>query len=370
MDSFLVIGDPHIKVNNIEDINIFLLKLKGLLDKKGYKYIIILGDVLDSHEKLHIVPLNKAYEMVKMCREYAKTFILVGNHDMVNNQVFLTPDHWMNGMKEWNNVVIVDTVIEFKTELHTYTFCPYVPNGRFEEALKDSNFLQSKIIFCHQEFKGCKMGAITSIDGDNWNVDYPQIVSGHIHSNQSPQKNIYYIGSALQNAFGESEKNVVCLVKVDKNNCNFEEIDFGMKRKKIIYAKIEDFDTIDNEQLNEKTKVSFSGDVEEFKSFKKTSKYKEIIKSGAKIVHKMTRKETENQKRVNQLLRSSEAESNKTSIVGSADSRVREANDYNVNDNEFLSVLNKLVSLKNNNQLRIVYEKVVNNNVLDEINFL
>jgi DNA repair exonuclease SbcCD nuclease subunit len=362
MDSFLVIGDPHIKVNNIEEIDIFLLKLKMLLDKKEYKYIIILGDVLDSHEKLHTVPLNKAYEMVKMCREYAKTFILVGNHDMVNNQVFLTPDHWMNGMKEWNNVVIVDTVIDFKTELHTYTFCPYVPNGRFEEALCKRSELQSdtlaypqfkksKIIFCHQEFKGCKMGAITSIDGDNWSVDYPQIVSGHIHSNQSPQKNIYYIGSALQNAFGESEKNVVCLVKVDKNNCNFEEIDFGMKRKKIIYAKIEDFDTIDNEQLNEKTKVSFSGDVEEFKSFKKTSKYKEIIKSGAKIVHKMTRKETENQKRVNQLLREGEHEGNG-------------------NDNEFLSVLNKLVSLKNNNQLRIVYEKVVNNNILDEINFL
>ena len=69
------------------------------------------------------------------------------------------------------------------------------------------------IIFSHQEFSGCKMGAIISIEGDKWSLDYPHIVSGHIHSRQIPQKNIYYPGAAMQHAFGESEKNIIAFLK-------------------------------------------------------------------------------------------------------------------------------------------------------------
>ena len=36
------------------------------------------------------------------------------------------------------------------------------------------------------------MGAIVSVDGDQWGLDDPYVVSGHIHSKQPPQENIYY----------------------------------------------------------------------------------------------------------------------------------------------------------------------------------
>ena len=38
--------------------------------------------------------------------------LLVGNHDYINNQQFLTNNHWMNAMKDWNNVTIIDKVIK------------------------------------------------------------------------------------------------------------------------------------------------------------------------------------------------------------------------------------------------------------------
>ena len=67
------------------------------------------------------------------------------------------------------------------------------------------------------------MGAIVSEIGDKWNLKNPNIISGHIHSNQKIQDNIYYTGSAMQNAFGESEKNIMNLKlsRKQKNIKNF-----------------------------------------------------------------------------------------------------------------------------------------------------
>ena len=43
--------------------------------------------------------------------------------------------HWLNGMKKWENVVIVDKVIEYKQSEFKFIFLPYVQPQRFEEAL-------------------------------------------------------------------------------------------------------------------------------------------------------------------------------------------------------------------------------------------
>ena len=166
--TFACIGDIHIKTDNISDIELFHSKLLNYLNEHKPTYIIVLGDVLDRHEHIHTLPLNKAYEIIDSLRKIAFTYVLVGNHDMINNSQFLTTNHWMNGMKEWENVKIVDTVIY--NEKENFLLVPYVPVGRFEEALILSgyDYTNANIIFAHQEFKGCKMGAITSELGDVW----------------------------------------------------------------------------------------------------------------------------------------------------------------------------------------------------------
>lgn len=209
-----------------------------------------------------------------------------------NNRQFLTENHWMNGMKEWNNVVIVDKVVKVAINQYSYFLVPYVPPGRFQEALKtyEDDFLNADIIFAHQEFSGCKMGAIISIEGDRWPLDYPQIISGHIHSNQTPQKNIYYPGSAMQHAFGESEKNIIPIITMDREDprgYTLEEVDLGLPRKKIVYMGIEDITEYTPPTKNEdKIKVTVSGVYEEFKALKKTKKYRDLTDKGVKIVFK------------------------------------------------------------------------------------
>jgi DNA repair exonuclease SbcCD nuclease subunit len=285
----LFIGDPHIQVSNAPEVNMFIERVTKLAQEKKPDIVVIAGDLLHTHERLHTLALNKAYELVNNMREVSKTYILVGNHDLINNQQFLTNNHWMNGMKNWDNVVIVDTVLTETINEEKFLFVPYVPPGRFVEAL---NTLGEKwddvaCIFAHQEFSGCKMGAIVSVEGDKWSLTNPCVISGHIHSRQFPQENIYYTGSAMQHAFGESEKNIIAYLTFNKTDkYQLDEINLDLPRKKIVYLDVDSISDYAPPETDDKIKVTVSGGYEEFKALKKTKKYKKLVEKGVKITFK------------------------------------------------------------------------------------
>jgi len=301
----LFIGDPHIKFGNILEINMLIIGLEKICKEKSPDLIVIAGDLLDDHEKIWTIALNKSYEMIDKLRKYTEVYILVGNHDYISNVQFLSTNHWMNGLKKWDNVTIVDSVLHKIINNLTFLFVPYVTNGRFVEAL-DTNSIdwtKASCIFAHQEFYGCKMGAITSVSGDNWDIENPFVVSGHIHSRQYPQKNIYYPGSALQIAFGESEKNVIPLITFTENEHLVDEIDLMLPRKKIVYVDLEKAeDIIIDSTTKDSLKYTIKGEQEDFKVFKKSKKYKEMIKAGAKISFKSDKnKENKQQEFINNI---------------------------------------------------------------------
>ncbi len=341
MITILVIGDPHFKTDNITDVEVFIEKITELAIKKNPDIIVMLGDLLHEHERIHTVPLNLALKFINKLRSITKTYLLVGNHDMVSHLQFLNNNHWMNALKEWDNVTVVDTVISEIILNEQIIFVPYVPPGRFEEALNNltCDWKNASCIFAHQEFYGCKMGAIISEIGDKWDTKYPHIISGHIHSKQRPQENIYYTGSAMQNAFGESEENIIAYVKLENKNYEVEEIDLGLPRKKIIYMDVKDIQNynIENNKKNDKLKISISGEYEEFKSIKKTKKYKELINKGLKVTFKV--KKTE-KKIKNELL-------NKV---------MEDTKDLN----NFQEILKNIVDTNNNSYLSEVYELIMN----------
>tara|TARA_B100000073_G_C23729377_1_gene570312 strand:+ start:1705 stop:2718 length:1014 start_codon:yes stop_codon:yes gene_type:complete len=287
----IAIGDPHFKTSNILDVEKFIDRIQELASNEQPDIIVILGDLLHEHERLHTTPLNKAYEFVRKMSEISKTYVIVGNHDLINNQQFLTQNHWMNAMKDWDNVTVIDDVLVE----HNFLFCPYVPNGRFMDAIsKYENWKECQAIFCHQEFKDCKMGAIISEHGDEWDESYPPVIAGHIHSNQTI-KNVYYPGSSMQHAFGESDKNVIPLITFNDDDRNYElnEIDLDLPRKHIIYKEVSDVDNIKIPENDDQYKLTLSGNSEEFKTFKKSNKYKELTKKGIKVVYKPKKKDNQ-----------------------------------------------------------------------------
>jgi DNA repair exonuclease SbcCD nuclease subunit len=292
----ICVGDPHFRVENITEVEIFMDKIERLAKLENPDIIVVLGDLLHTHEKIFTLALNKAYEFIRRMRDIAPTYVLVGNHDYIQNSQFLTENHWMNAMKDWDNVVIVDTVFSLERNGFKFVFSPYVPNGRFEEALNTigDDWKDADCIFAHQEFAGCKMGAIVSIDGDKWPLDYPEIVSGHIHSRQKPQPNIYYTGSAMQHAFGESEKNTIPILEFSQGY-KLREIDLELPRKRIVYMDMDKVDDFKPKETEDQLKITLTGSYDEFKTFKKSEKYKDLTKNGTKVVFK-AKKETENVK--------------------------------------------------------------------------
>jgi len=268
-----------------------------------------------------------------------------------NNQQFLNGNHWLSGMKEWENTVIVDKVVSETIRGEKFMFIPYVPPGRFEEALDtfEGEWKDASCIFAHQEFYGCSLGAIISTEGDKWSLDYPHIISGHIHGKQRVQKNIYYTGSALQHAFGESDKNIIAHVSFKDREYELEEIDLLLPRKKIVYMDVEDLEKYEKKKTDDQIKLTLTGNYNQFKALKKTKKYKDVIEQGVKVVFKPKKLEQTNPKKQNEEVKEQEKETSK-----------------------FNDVLLSIVNEQKNPYLTQAYESIVNEKEIeiDDVMFL
>jgi DNA repair exonuclease SbcCD nuclease subunit len=288
----LFIGDPHFKVKNVEFIPKFISRIEEIISLNKIDFIVVAGDLLDNHDRIDVHPLNLALQFINSISKNHQTFVLVGNHDYTNNQQFLSDHHWMNSLKKWGNVTIVDDVTDFSFNDSRFLFVPYVPPGRFLEAI-NTKFVEDEIknfkgVFAHQEFYKCKMGAIESIEGDKWNTSYPMVVSGHIHNKQWPQPNIYYPGSAMQHAFGQSVDNTISLLSFGKE-FGVEEIDLKMPKLIIKYLTVKRaLEPLKYKNTEDKKyKLAVKGTMEEFKTFKKSLRYKELLNENFKVVFKV-----------------------------------------------------------------------------------
>jgi DNA repair exonuclease SbcCD nuclease subunit len=296
--SILIVGDPHFKSDNTSNVNILIEEV--VERSKTVDFVVILGDLLHFHERLFTQHLNKAYEFIQKIANEKKVYVIVGNHDYINNSQFLSDNHWMNAMKLWNNVYIIDSVVKLQTDFGVFVFCPYVPPQRFEEALSTvDDWKSATVIFAHQEIYGCKMGSIISEEGDAWKEDYPLLISGHIHDSQRLQNNVYYTGSALQHAFGESSDKGIVYCSISDSQIDVFSIQLNVPRKKILYMNLNELKLFSVEP-NDLTQYRITVEcfIDEFKQFKKDKKYKELIQKGIKIVLKQRNHSVSAQKNI------------------------------------------------------------------------
>jgi len=291
--TILAIGDPHFRVDNIDESTTFLRELeKWIKDNLNtFDIIIVLGDILHYHEKLHTFALNIAFNFFEMLTSYKTTFCLVGNHDATSNTIFLTDNHWMNILKKWPNLHIIDKPFHYSQNNKQIVLCPYVPDGKLVEALDTigrDTWTDTSCVFVHQSLNGAKMGAIFVENVEEWKDEYPMLISGHMHDKQRVKPNLYYTGSSMQHAFGESEDKCLCLVTLG-NQVVIDDIYLQIKKKKILYASLDDIEKV-KDKLNNKSesdtteyKVVIKGTQEELKTFKKTKDFKELEKISKKI---------------------------------------------------------------------------------------
>lgn len=300
MTKVLFLGDVHIQFSNLKDVDILETKMKAILSEGDVDIVVIAGDVLHKHEIVNVQLMNRAYDLIRCMRNFVPVYVLVGNHDYINNQQFLTTNHWMNGMKEWKNVYVVDKPLHLKMKECDFAFVPYVPPGRLVEALEElkEEWKSVDCIFAHQEIRGCKMGYIDSLDGDVWERDWPMLISGHIHERQRLKENVLYPGSVLNHAFGSDNQGVSIFTFSRGEDVKEDCVDLGLEKKMIVYDSVENFSNIPQEKIHVRNKLHLSGKIEEVKAFKSSKEYADLKSKGIKVVFKLMTDEQENVKSV------------------------------------------------------------------------
>lgn len=221
----ICIGDPHFKDNNKIETDLMLSQVRELIVREQPDFVVILGDLLHRFEKLDMQPLKRATEFLQMIKAVSPhMFVIIGNHDRPNNNDFLTDNHAFAGLNEWSKTTVVDVV---KTHSfvgrdglnYKFVFVPYVHAGRLQEALATKDlkapYADISVFFAHQEFKGAKMNAITSNEGDVWDRNWPLCVSGHIHDFDELQLNLFYPGTPIQHGFADTKDKTISILHLD-----------------------------------------------------------------------------------------------------------------------------------------------------------
>jgi DNA repair exonuclease SbcCD nuclease subunit len=289
----LVIGDPHFKVTELRASEEMAKMIITLAREKSPDFIVCLGDTLDRHESIHVDPLCIATEWLWELSGIAKVYLLIGNHDRRNNSDFLSNRHPFSALHHWpsERVVVVDKVYLETIQDMRFFFVPYVPPGRFQEALEthpDWSPEESwQAGFSHQEFYGIQMAPnIFSQKGDHWPLEYPLLINGHIHDRNIPQPNIISVGTPRQHDFDESFNKALSLFTFFPEGLYQEEIIPVPLPKKII-LKLSSAEFLEWEPpspLEDYLKIEIRATGAELVALRKLDKIKKLQRMGIKIV--------------------------------------------------------------------------------------
>lgn len=219
----LVWGDPHYKRDNLEEMQAIGNFLVETVKQYRPDLLVCLGDVMDTHERCYTGPFNAAHDLFSELTSLVKVVTLVGNHDRPDNQEYMTQKHFLRGLP--GHVVWHSQIDQHDNRI---MYVPYVPPGRFSEAIADVWHPGVTVCFAHQEFRGAS---------DNFHVSEcteeadPRmlIISGHYHKFQVIG-NLIYVGT-IQHRFSDCADNALMLFDMNENT--YERIPINCIRKKI-----------------------------------------------------------------------------------------------------------------------------------------
>ena len=297
----LCIGDPHFKPDNKDQTELMEQQIVNLIIAERPKLIVLLGDTLHTHERVNLHCLKRAVEFFRSIFKVISSlgsdhymYILIGNHDRPNNNVYMTDEHPFNSLKEWGpNVIVVDSTYVGVHEDFNFAFVPYVQTGRFNEALltKDlsSPFPTTSAIFAHQEFKGAKMNSITSNVGDEYPLNNPICISGHIHDYDELQSNLIYVGTPIQHGFADRNDKSISMFTFEgiiggerMYVTEHKRIQLKIPKKLNIKLTPEEFMEYKYDETSQ-VKITLHGDPELVKQVLMSSHAEQLLDSGVKL---------------------------------------------------------------------------------------
>lgn len=254
------ISDIHFSVKNLE---LATRSLQAAIDKSEELDVplIIAGDLNDTKAIIRAEVANVLLNM------YFKTltFILVGNHDLINEK---SSEHGLTYLSHNYNVCIVDKA-GASDELPGLAFIPYQSTTEsFKE--KINRIPKETIIICHQGFLGAAMGDYiqdkTSISPDI--VKDFTVISGHYHRHQTVGP-VTYIGSPYTMSFGEANDGPKGFLILNSDGTYTREI-LNLRKHVVIETHVDDSERpVQNLNKDDLLWIKMSGTSAELKKINK-----------------------------------------------------------------------------------------------------
>jgi len=201
----LLVGDPHVTVDELEDSQALLDGVFSLYRQLEPSAVVFMGDLHHNHAVVRVEVLDFwLRNLARFPKE--KTFVLVGNHDRPNDS--------SSGCHSLQAYTSLANVVEKPTHIGDGIWAfPYMQTEEFVTAALAT---QPKVLLCHQTFDGSKYeNGFYAPDGVKpEHVGVPKVISGHIHTAQVLNwvgGYIQYIGSPRWRSISDAnvEKSVV-----------------------------------------------------------------------------------------------------------------------------------------------------------------
>ncbi len=218
---FLLYSDLHVRPERLPDCEYVLETVGKLAIKHKIDYVINGGDTFHTRGLIRTSCFDMLLEKyASWLNQGIKQIIIVGNHDQEDR---VGEVHPMRVFSTWEDWHVVDSPKKIK-QIPKTVFFPYMTSITKKDLIKYKGY----DAFVHWGIQGAKRND-WNVDCDGVPIDYlkgfRRVFSGHYHY-RNKFENVQYIGSPLQQDFGEmgQDKGVI-IYDNTKNETQFCEIE-------------------------------------------------------------------------------------------------------------------------------------------------
>jgi DNA repair exonuclease SbcCD nuclease subunit len=273
----LIVGDPHIKPDNIPESEKLLQFVKTKALENSVKTVVFLGDLFHTHRLIRMEVERFWIKWATQIGEIAKVILIVGNHDQPgddqNEQVMSALDV----LKEIKNVTVVDKPME----VDGISYFPHTSSdSKFKEWAEKT---KTDLLFCHQSFDGSQYEngfyAKDSLPLDSISK-FKKVICGHIHKSQE-LGNLWFPGTPKWDSLSDANENKGIWL-FDTSSLNKIFFSTEIVCSKIVSIELKENDDIPSILDNSRTYIKLIG------SSSWIAKTAKVLKGKAKISSKPT----------------------------------------------------------------------------------
>lgn len=188
----LRIGDPHVKVNNLEESEALLRFSFDIAKHEKIDRVEILGDLFHTHAVVRLEVIQFWHNWLTIFSKEFETVVLEGNHDQSGD--YASNYSALSVFKLADNENL--HIIEKPTLMGNIGYIPYIHDPqKFIDSANDLAQKGATVLVVHQTLLGSKYenGFFASDGADTTKISDKiiHIISGHIHSRQEFGRIIY-----------------------------------------------------------------------------------------------------------------------------------------------------------------------------------